>query len=420
MPNFTDQYISRLTVEPGRKDRLVFDAKTRGLGVRVSIRQPKTEGGPPQTIRTFLVQWTDKATRQKRREPLGQWGSVTIEAAREAAKVKLGEVAKGIDPRAVRLQQRKAHAATKAEEALTFEKLIDDWASIRLSERRPSYAVEAVRALKHTLAKMLKRPAAHITRNDAVNALDALVKNGRRAMAGRVMAYGRACYRWAQKRGKVEANPFQGLPIEAGCIERDRVLTDEELGRVWNATATLPAIWQAFYRLAILTLQRREEVAGMRWSELTPDLTTWAIPANRMKNGKPHIVFLTEAAREALGTMPRVEGRDLIFTTTGKTHISGFSKAKVALDTAAEVTAWRLHDMRRTGATAMAAMGIDHVVADKVLAHKEGAIRGVARVYQRYDYLPQREAALKAWAAHVARCAKGKEDQDNVVQLRAG
>jgi len=115
----------------------------------------------------------------------------------------------------------------------------------------------------------------------------------------------------------------------------------------------------------------------------------------------------------------RVEGQDLVFSTTGKTHVSGFTKAKAALDKAATVTDWRLHDSRRTGVSALAAMGFDSIVADKLLAHQPGKLSGVARVYQRHDFAAERARALESWAAHVLACAAGEDAASNVVPLRA-
>ena len=94
------------------------------------------------------------------------------------------------------------------------------------------------------------------------------------AMASRTLAYGRACYTWGQRRGKLEANPFLGLPIAPQAIPaRERVLTDAEIGAVWRAALSLVEPWGPLLRLLMLTLARREEVAGMRWSELAPDLS---------------------------------------------------------------------------------------------------------------------------------------------------
>jgi integrase len=266
---------------------------------------------------------------------------------------------------------------------------------------------------------MLNCPAARVGRDEVVNTLDRLARAGKAAMAGRTMAYGRACYRWAEKRGKVPGNPFASLPIPAGATQRERVLTDDETGRVWNATIRMPYPWGPLFQLLVVTLARREEVAGIRWSELSPDLTTWTIPSARMKRGMPHVVALPDKARDVLATILRIEGQDLVFSTTGRAAVSGFTKAKAALDRASGVTDWRLHDVRRTGVSSLARMGIDSIVADKLLAHQPSKLRGAARVYQRHDFGPERARALEAWTAHVLACAKGREVAGNVVPLRA-
>src|ERR1041384_7029352 len=114
MPKLTDRFLSGLRIESGRKDRLVFDTACPGLGVRLTAKG----------TRSFLVQWTDPATRRKVREPLGVWGSLAIDQAREAARARLGAVAKGIDPKAERLRQRAEAERDRAEAALTFYTLL--------------------------------------------------------------------------------------------------------------------------------------------------------------------------------------------------------------------------------------------------------------------------------------------------------
>jgi integrase len=240
-------------------------------------------------------------------------------------------------------------------------------------------------------------------------------------MASRTLAYARACFSWAEKRQKVPFNPFEGLPASPATAARDRVLTDAELGWVWATADGLAYPWGPFFKLAILTLQRREEVAGMRWSEISSDLWLWTVPGGRMKNGKPHDVHLSESARAVLGTVPRLEGCDFVFSPTGRTPISGFSKAKAALDAAmaqtqagaagrlgpkpgAPLAPWRLHDLRRTGVSTLARLGFDSIVADKLLAHQPTKLVGVAAVYQRHDFANERARALDAWAAHVMTC----------------
>ena len=279
-----------------------------------------------------------------------------------------------------------------------------------------------------------------------MNALDQIVKGGKPVTAGRTMAYARACFAWGKRRGKVPENPFAELPISPGTIERERVLSDAEVAEVWAAADTLGYPFGPFYKVLILTLQRREEVAGMRWSELSEDLARWTLPGIRMKNGRPHTVHLSETARRVLRSILRIEGCDFVFTTTayrlsmskaaeptGKrkrepTPISGFSQGKRHLDAAiakarAETAAklgqkpetvapWRAHDLRRTGVTTLASLGFDSIVVDKLLAHQPAKLRGVAGIYQRHDFARERAAALDAWAAHVI----GRE-ANNIVRL---
>jgi integrase len=425
MPKLTDRFLSAFKPAAGQKDRLAFDTECRGLGVRA------TAAG----TRTFLVQWADPATGRKRREPLGVWGGITVDQAREAARVRLGAVAKGLDPRAEREAKRAAEAREREASRLTLRVLLGEWSRLGLKGRREGYTAEAVRAVSHAFAGHLDRPAHHLTRDEAVRVLDGLAEAGRAAMAGRTMAYGRACYGWAQKRGKVPSNPFQGLPVPAAIVSRDRVLNDQEIGEVSRAAGTLGFPFGPLVRLLLLTAQRREEVAAMRWSEISADMAVWTIPAKRAKNGAAHVVQLAPEARAILAEMPRFAGSDFVFTTTGKAPVSGFSKAKERLDAAVAVARaeavkkdgaevepmppWRLHDFRRSAVTWMAGAGIAPHVADKVLNHLTGAIDGVAAVYQRNRFLPERKAALEAWARHVLACGEGA-GESNVVAADFG
>jgi site-specific recombinase XerD len=409
MPNFTDRTLKALRLEPGQKDRLVFDDGCPGLGVRV------TAAGS----RVFIVQWSDRATRRKHREPIGVWGAITIEQARTAARAHLGEIARGLNPTAERRRQRLRDEAERAETALSLNALISSWAQLHLSTRRARYAKETVRALRRALAEHLERPAAKITRADVIAVLDRLASHRKGTMARLVASYGRSCFAWAARRELVTANPFFNAPLAAARSERDRVLTDEELTDILLAAETLPHPWREFYMLALYTLQRREEVAGARWSEFSPDLNLWTVPASRMKNGKPHDALLSAPARELLRAIPRVEGQDLVFTTNGRTPISAFSTVKRRLDakiiemrateakrlgtTPAPLAPWVLHDLRRSGVTRLAGMGFDSIVVDKLLAHKPARLKGVAAIYQRHEFMEERRRALEAWAAFLTR-----------------
>jgi integrase len=305
-----------------RADLADRDTVSPGLGVRVTAKG----------TRTFIVQWTDPVTKRKVREPLGIWGNLSIDQAREAAKVRLGQVAKGINPRAERLRLKAEDDRERAEAALSFEALVDEWDQLHRAHRRKRYREEAQRAIEHTFADLLKRPAARIATADIINVLDKLVRSAKAVTAARSLAYARAAFNWAAKREKVPHNPFVGLPVATVIAERERVLTDAELADVWAAAETIGYPWGPFFCIAILTLQRREEVAAMRWSEIAPDPSVWTMSGARMKNGKPHDIHLSRPARALLRALSEARSKDnrggkgemcdFVFSTTGKTSIS--------------------------------------------------------------------------------------------------
>ena len=205
---------------------------------------------------------------------------------------------------------------------------------------------------------------------------------------------------------------------------------------MWRAAGTLGHPFGPLVRLLLLTAQRREEVAGMRWSEVSADMAVWTIPAKRAKNGAAHVVHLAPEARAVLASVPRIAGSDFVFTTTGRTAASGFSKAKERVDAAiakarAETAvdagadpeampAWRFHDLRRSAVTWLAGAGFPPNVCDKLLNHvTTTGLSHVARVYQRAEFLPERRAALEAWARHVIICGEGAA-ASNVVTANFG
>jgi integrase len=410
----TERKIETLTAGRGQKDRLVFDDAQRGLAVRV------TASGS----RTYLCQYT--LNRQKWRVPLGSCSALSLSKAREAAAAVMGDVAKGRNPAAERKEAAAAEWAKRVRGRLTLAVLIQDWARLHLIHRRPRYAAEAVRALRHGFAKHLDRPAEDLDRAAVVHALDSLSRRHKEkgkgkssirhgtAIAGRTAAYGRACFAWAMKRGTVPTNPFAELPMPSSITKRERVLTDEEAAAIWRAAGEAPLPYGAIVRLLMLTGQRREEVAGMTWAELSEDLATWTIPATRTKNGMPHLVPLSRPARDLLHALPSDRPGDvrarlaLVFPGERGTPFSGWSKAKSALDTASGVSGWWLHDLRRTLATGLQRLGVRLEVTEAVLNHLSGSRAGIVGIYQRHDWAEEKRAALDAWSAHLLAAAEGR------------
>jgi integrase len=441
----TERKIEALTVERGGKDRLVFDDAQRGLAVRVTA-----SGG-----RTYLCQYSLHG--QKWRVPLGSCGALSLTDARDAAAAIMGDVAKGRNPAAERKEAAKAERARRARNRLTLRVLIDDWKQLRLAERRASYAEEAVRALHHAFADHLDDAAEDLDRAAVVRALDALTRRRKckdssakpkgAAMTGRTAAYGRAAFAWAVKRGMVQANPFAELPVDKSITKRERVLSDDEIAENWRAAGEAASPYGTIVRLMILTGQRRGEVAGMRWEELSDDLATWTIPRERTKNGLVHVVPLSELAcnlirvtlaNEARRVMGELRASNaLVLPGAVGTVFSGWSKSKTALDeavtearakaaakagaTAAPLVPWTIHDLRRTLATGLQRLGVRLEVTEAVLNHISGSRGGIAGVYQRHDWAVEKRAALDAWAAHVLAIVEQRTAADNVLTFaRAG
>ena len=185
----------------------------------------------------------------------------------------------------------------------------------------------------------LNAPAAILDRAMVVRVLDGLAKDGKAAMAGATARYGSALFGWAIRRGSLSDSPFERVPI-AATVRRDRVLSDDEIRRVWKATEG-PGAFNAIVRALLLTGQRREEVSGLMWSELDSDLSVWTLPAARSKNGKPHVIPISPQMEVLLRAQPRISGADLAFPGD-RGVFSGWSKSKDRLDGRSGVADWTL------------------------------------------------------------------------------
>jgi integrase len=412
MPRLSDNVVKLLSCPPDKKDVLVFDANLEGFGVRVTAKG----------LRTFLFQY--RAGGSVRRLPIGTFGSeLTTTQARAKAEGLRGLVRDGRDP----FVERKAAAAEIAaaetaarlaatEQAFTFARLVDTWDRKHLAGMRDSYRHDALGRIRLHLGALLDLPAAAVTRAQAVRELDRIAVDAGETTARRVMGYARSAYGWALKRGEVDRNPFADLPPMGREVRRDRVLTEAELGAIWNAAESLGPIHGGFARFLMLTLARRDEVARMTWDEVAADLSTWTLPGERAKNNRKHVVHLAGPARAILAALPRSRASSLVFATVDGKGLSVFSYIARVLTKRSNTTAWRLHDFRRAGVTALAGMGFAPHVADKLLNHVSGTINGVAAIYQRAEFMNERRAALDAWAAYVFAAADGRPAESNVIQ----
>jgi integrase len=389
----TQAVLEGLTCPPGRKDRVVFDGEVRGFAVRI------TEAGS----KVFLVQYTSAGA--KRRVSIGRFGTLTVTEARREARALLGAVARGDDPFAARKAATIAAHAAKAELAYTFAQMVREWAKARSADRRPAYLKEATSCLTRNLPQWQDRPAGSITFAEAIAALDSIKASKGIVSANRTAAYASAAFGWTVRRQRLTLNPLRGIERPGREEPRERVLHAGELADIWRGCDSLsPPALAGFVRCLMLTLQRRQEVASMRWEELNDpaDPTVWSLPSERTKNCRSHVVHLSPLARAIVRSMLKIHGSPYVFAGLNGNPVGAFSYAKAQIDKAVPGMAdWRLHDFRRSGVTVLANTDFSPHVCDRLLNHVGGSLSAIARVYQRSEFHKERKAALEAWAAYV-------------------
>jgi integrase len=205
---------------------------------------------------------------------------------------------------------------------------------------------------------------------------------------------------WCVGRAVLDRSPAEGVPLPSKEVARDRILNDRELAQIIIAARKIGGPYACIVEFLVLTGQRREEVAGLIWDELSTSQRIWTIPKSRTKNAKEHVVHLSE---QSLAVLKRANQHGPVaFSLLGSRPFQDFSRSKRELDRLSGVTGWRLHDLRRTCVSGMARLGVAPHVADKILNHQAGTISGVAAVYQRHEFLTERREGLERWGAHVA------------------
>jgi integrase len=220
--------------------------------------------------------------------------------------------------------------------------------------------------------------------------------------ANRVLSFVKRFFTWCVSRDLLDVSPANGIAKFKTEQGRDRVLSPIELERVYQTFHQLEYPFGPLYKVLLLTGQRLNEVAGMSWTEVDFDNAMWTIPSERAKNKSSHLVHLTEPVMKELNALYEFSSSELVFTTTGKTPVSGFSKSKRKLDALSDVQDWRLHDLRRSFATITTeTLGFEPPVVDRILNHVSGSVRGIAAVYQRGEYLEKRKLALDMWANYL-------------------
>jgi integrase len=295
------------------------------------------------------------------------------------------------------------------------EDLLETFIGQRLSQNRS--VAEISRLLRREIGKPWAGRSIHeISKRDVIEIVAAIEQRGALASANKTLKSIKTFMSWCVGRAIIEKSPAEGIPLPNKESARDRVLNDTELAKVILSARQMSEPYGGIVEFLALTGQRREEVAQMQWEEVDVAQRLWTIPKARSKNKKPHFVQLSDVTLAVLKRQTQ-EG-PLVFSMLGQRPFQAFSLAKLELDRLSGVTEWRIHDLRRTCVSGMARLGIAPHVADKILNHQTGTISGVAAVYQRHDFMAERQEALKRWGAHVGTVlATAVKGRDNLQQV---
>lgn len=390
----TEAAISRFPAAPEGKRVERPDILAPGLVLRINDRGR----------RDWIVRYRLNGRQVKM--ALGTWPALGLAEARERSREVRTQAAVGVDPKAT----IRAKAATSIEAARTFADLAD--AYLARDASRLATASEIVSNVRNRLLPSLGDVRlADLRKRHLVSLTDSLVDAGLPGAALRSHQTAKRITSWALGRDEIDADPFAGLPPPVAKVARDRALSEVEIAILWRAFGERGHPFGDMFRFLMLTATRRNEAAEMTWRELdNPDAPTlWEIPPERAKNRVAQAVPLSAAARAILADLPREDRGPFIFSTTGGARpVSGFSRAKAAVDKVAArlndgdpLADWRLHDLRRTARTGLARLGVPNEIAERCLGHVGGS--QLLRTYNVHQYRAEVADALSQWGAEVER-----------------
>ena len=411
---FTASSIAKL--KPPKKGRIEkYDGRIPGFGVRV------TDKGS----RSWIVVYTSPIKKNgkpwRRRYTIGRVDDYGLADARDRADKVLKDVRSGIDPIEKERQERKA----AGDDSRTYRFAVTKFIKMHISKQTPRGQKESRRPLERLLPEWGYRNVADIGRLEIIDLRDRLEEEGKPYAAERTVTELKRFFRWCVDHGKLDASPaaLVASPFAKGERKsRDRKLDEQEIAVLWPAFEVMAYPFGHYLKSLLVTGQRRSEVATMRWSEIDLDKQLWTIPKEKTKSKREHDVALSGLAMEILGSCPRFNAGDFVFSSTGGSKpISGFSRIKKTADAKAKelgekasnltVKNWRLHDFRRTVTTMLAEIGIKPHILGGVINHSPGSLHGVTAVYNRYQYLPEKKHALEAWGRKLETIIRPEADE---------
>jgi integrase len=381
--HLTDRFCAGAKPRDGEIQTDYFDTQVSGLALRVS-----------ETYKSWTLHYTLGGKR--RRLTFGAYPSISLASARTRADEAKTAVATGADPGSV---------ASETLQAICEVYQARDGANLRTADWRNRVLQ------RHVYPTLGSRPIAEIRRSEIVRLLDKIEAGSGTAMANQTLNILRKVMNWHATRSDDFLSPVvRGMArTNRSELARDRVLTDDELRKVWT---TKNGMFGSLVRFLLLTAARRSEASGMTWAELQG--SDWTLPAARNKTGMDLVRPLSRQAQAILKALPKAG--EFVWPPNGGTKpMTNFSHYKAAFDKASDVKGWRLHDLRRTARSLMSRAGVPTDHAERCLGH---VICGVRGVYDRHEYHREKAQAFEALAALIERIVSGSEGA--VVPMRRG
>jgi integrase len=358
--------VGRITLSSISKlDGFLWDQTCVGFGVR-----KQAEKGI-----FYYVRYRHQG--KQRVHSIGRHGRLTPDTARQRARQLLGSVAMGTDPFAQSLSSE----AFGPEVARYLER--------RKASIKPKTYIEVTRHLTKYCAPLAGLKLADIDRRKVATLLAEVETTSGIVSRNRVRASLSAFFSFAVAEGLVEHNPVTGTLRANEGGSRERVLSHEEIVKLWRGLRD--ERFDDIVRLLLLTGQRREEIGGLRWGEVGKGTIT--LPPERVKNSRVHCLPLSRQALAIIERQPRRNSDDYVFGKSTNWHIE-----KSALDARIGIAPYRLHDLRRTCATMCAELGVRSEVVEAILNHYSGHRASVAGTYNRAKYSDEMRVALQRYA----------------------
>ena len=365
----TDHMVAKL--KPGEKRITMPDPELRGHYIRIT----------PTGAKSYVAVARDPGGRQIW-ATIGSADVLAIDEAREKARevikrVKAGQPA--FEPPPVQPD--------------SFKAVADNWLQrhVRAKGLRSEYEIARI-LQKHVYPAFGDREFESIRRSDVARLLDLVEDGSGPRQADCVLATLSSVMHWQAARADDYVPPLvRGMRRDdPQAKKRARILSDDELRAVWTAAE---GTFGAFVKLAILTAQRRQKLAAMRWQDVTID-GAWDIPSEAREKGNGGALVLPEIALDIIRARPRVNAY-VLGARNGP--FTSFARGKRALD--AKMTEslgealppWTIHDLRRTSRSLMSRAGVPRDVAEKVMGH---VLPGVEGTYDRHEYREEKATAL--------------------------